>query len=156
MLWYIIDGWNLVHKIPSIKGKPFAWKELIFFIKRNRLTGSRNNKVTIVFDGTTDLDSIREEKEFEIIFSQDKSADEIINSKVSSYKNKSLVCVISDDRQIISHTRTCGASFLRSSQFLKIKKKKSSGKESEEASKDISYTTKRQITEELRRIWLKE
>lgn len=151
MLWYIIDGWNLIHKVPSIKNKPDPKAEFISFIKRGGLTGSKNNKVTVVFDGKIDLSLITSEKEFEIVFSGDKSADSIICAKVRNYKNKRQVIVVSDDRQVINYIKSEGASSLKAEMFLRKKEKKTVKRES----KDISYTLQKQINEELSRIWLK-
>ena len=152
MLWYIIDGWNLIHKIPHIKHTPFPQKELIAIIKRYHLTGSKNNRVTIVFDGKINMDVIRSEQEYEVMFSDTKSADEVIRSLVSSSRIKRQIVVVSDDRQIIDHAKSLSANILKTKDFLVSKKK---GK-TQKGSKEISYTLQREITEELRKHWLKE
>ncbi|MFH1768972.1 MAG: NYN domain-containing protein [Candidatus Omnitrophota bacterium] len=152
MLWYIIDGWNLVHKIPSVKRDPFPKEELIFFLKRHNLTGSRNNRVTIVFDGRIDVNIIRAESQFEIVFSDKKTADDVIRVKISGCKNKRHVFVVSDDRELISSVKQEGANCLKTGDFLskiKVKKKK-------ENLKDIDYTLQKSITDEMRKIWLNE
>ena len=64
MLQYIIDGWNLIHKIPSIKNSSTPKKDFVFYIKKHKITGSKNNKVLIVFDGKIDLDFIKSEHQF--------------------------------------------------------------------------------------------
>jgi len=152
MLWYIIDGWNLIHKIPSIKNRTSAKRDLIVFIKKHSLTGSKNNKVTIIFDGRIDIDIVRCEKDFEIIFSGLMSADEIIGSKVKNYKNKRQIIVVSDDYELINYVKNQGASILKINKFLSKKKKVTPLKDS----KEISYTLQKEINDELRRIWLKE
>ena len=151
MLWYIIDGWNLIHKIPYIKYAPFPQKELISIIKKYHLSGSRNNRVTIVFDGKINMDVIRSEQEYEVVFSDTKSADEVICSLVDSFKGKSQIVVVSDDRQITNHAKSLGANIVKTGDFLERKKKKKA-----DGAKEISYTLEREITEELRKFWLKE
>lgn len=150
MLWYIIDGWNIIHKIPSVKKSNFPKRDFIYFIKKNKITGSKNNRVTIVFDGKVDLEIKRAEGEFKIIFSGQRSADEIIMAEAEGYHNRKEVVIVSDDRQLIDFSRARGLAYLGVQDFLNKGKKK----KTEKKSKDISYTIKRQITEEMRKIWL--
>lgn len=147
MLVYIIDGFNVIHKIPELKTSLSPQKDLIAYIKRKRLTGSKNNRVVVVFDGKPDL--TLGEKDFEVFFSQDRTADDVIKEKVSRMKNKRQVLVVTDDREIVSRVKNEGAAVLRVSDFIKTKPKKC-----KDEGKDISYKLQHQITEELRRIWL--
>ena len=150
MLAYIIDGFNLIHRLKQLKTSNTPHRDLIRYIRTNKLTGSRNNKVVVVFDGKTNSDAIQEKGGFELVFSGEVSADEIIKQRVRKIKNKSETIVVSDDRQIRDAIKREGAKSLRIADFTKTKKK------SEESEKDISYTTQYEITEELRKIWLKE
>lgn len=149
MLVYIIDGFNVVHKIPHVKQSATPREDLIKHIKKNKLTGSKNNKVIVVFDGGFhDLG----EKEFEVIFSGDRSADELIKQRLDKIKIKSEVIVVSDDKQIREFTIKARAKSYRVQAFLAPKTKP----ERKEPAKDISYPLQREITEEMRKIWLKE
>lgn len=154
MLLYIIDGFNLVYKIPSVKNSDIPQLELIHYIKNNKLTGSHNNKVIIIFDGALQMDAKRE-AEFDVIFSGEISADDLIKSRINKIKNSkfplSEVIVVSDDREIRDYAKKQGAVSERAVDF--IKPHSSSGKEEV---KDISYPLQKEITDELRRIWLKE
>lgn len=152
MLVYIIDGFNLIHKISNIRGSFRPHLELIHYIRNNKLTGSKNNRVLIVFDGKANLDAAREKGDFEIFFSQEQSADDLIKIKLSKFKRTSEVVVVSDDREIRDAAKKFGARVCRTGDFLKTKKKQTD----QEGAKDISYTLQREITEELRKIWLKE
>lgn len=149
MLWYIIDGWNVIYQIANFKDRTNAKEDFIFFIKKRHLTGSSNNRVTIVFDGRIDLEMIRGERTFEIIFSGHKKADELICSKVACNKNKQQIVVITDDKEIINSVKVYGAGVLRTADFLRKHKESPSVK----SPKDISYTTQREINEELRKVW---
>lgn len=151
MLLYIIDGFNLVHKVPSLKESSEPHLDLIRYIKKNNLTGSHNNKVTIFFDGGVNL-AARQGCEFEIIFSLDRSADELIKERVRKVKNKSEVIVVSDDREIIDYAKKEGTRIMHTGDFIKTK---TAGKKELET-KEISFPLQTEITEELRKIWLKE
>ena len=147
MLVYIIDGFNLIHKVPSLKASSFPQRALIDYISQNHLTGSRNNQVIIVFDGNMPDGVKRREAGFEIMFSGQASADDLITTKVSSLKPKSEVVVVSDDRQIKDFIKRQGA---RSCGVLDFIKKKQKPK-SREKDKDISYSLQYEITQELRK-----
>jgi predicted RNA-binding protein with PIN domain len=153
MLWYVIDGWNLINKVSELKRAEFPWQELVFYIRRNRLSGSKNNKVTIVFDGRFNLEDFKRTEDFELIFSGQRPADVVIKEKVRHYKNRKQIIVVSNDRDIINYIRSLGANSLKVEEFLKKKEKK---KTCFDKSKNIDYRTQRQITEELKQIWLKD
>ena len=150
MLVYIIDGFNLVHRVKSLKNSTTPHRDLIRYIRTNKLTGSKNNKVIVVFDGRVNDDALREKGDFEVVFSGQISADEVIKKRLEKIKNKSETVVVSDDRQIREATKRQGARSYRIADFTKTKKK------SERSEKEISYGLQYEITEELRRIWLKE
>jgi len=116
----------------------------------NKLTGSRNNKVVIVFDGSFNLAASQEKGDYELVFSQSLSADELIHKKLKSLSNKSQVLVVSDDREIRDFTKREGARSLRIHEFVKIKQSQTP------EGKEINYSLQREITEEMRKIWLKD
>ena len=155
MLWYIIDGWNVIHKITSLRNNSSPKEEFISFIKRYRLTGSSNNRVTVVFDGRADLLLKNREHRFEIIFSGTNSADDLICKKVDVCRNKRQIVVVTDDYEIINYVKTLGANVLSTKDFIKKAKKKKSNRHNREE-KDIDYVLKKKINDELRRIWLRE
>ena len=155
MLWYIIDGWNLVNSIEELKKSPSPREDLMAYIRRNNLTGSRRNKATIVFDGGMNLREYKKASYFEIIFSEEKTADEVINRLVSSYKNKKQIVVVSNDHEIINFTKAGGANSLRVGEFIK-KRNKTKMKNFEDKKKLIPYSLQQEINEELKKKWLKE
>jgi predicted RNA-binding protein with PIN domain len=148
MLVYIIDGFNLIHKIASLKRSVSPHRDLIRYIKEKRLTGSKNNRVIIVFDGKINED-LKRVGDFEIVFSGDRSADEVIKEKIEKIRAKSEVIVVSDDREIREAVKIEGARSLPVLDFISRERRKK-----READKEISYTLAREITEELRKIWL--
>ena len=154
MLWYIIDGYNVIHKINEVKKSASPRQEFIYYIRRNNLTGSLNNKVTVVFDGGPHYEEFIAEKQFTIMFSQDKTADELIKDRIARAKNKKQIVVVSDDREIREAARREGTQILRTKEFL-IRKKKAQ-KESATPRKQISLSMQEEITEELRKVWLSD
>jgi len=94
----------------------------------------------------------QQENIFEVIFSFQRTADEIIIQRVNRIQNKSQVIVVSDDRQIRDAIKVAGAKSSRTADFIKLKNKV----EKDEKAKDISYVWAREVTEELRKIWLKD
>lgn len=150
MLVYIIDAFNLIHKVASLKNSNTPHCDLIYYIKKNKLTGSNNNKVIIVFDGNVNLQVKREEGRFEVLFSGKESADEIIKRRISKIRNKSETIVVSDDREIKDAAKRERTRLCSISDFIKTKKKEQA------MEKEISYTVQKEITEELRKIWLGE
>jgi predicted RNA-binding protein with PIN domain len=151
MLQYIIDGFNLIHKIPALKDSSAVHQDLVNYIYKHKLSGSKNNKVMIVFDGAPNW-RVRLLSEFEIIFALDRKADDLIKERVNKIKNKSNVIVVSDDREIREYVKKAGAKSQGIADFIKIKEPSSKDVDS----KEISYPMQAQITEELRRIWIKE
>ncbi|MBD3263694.1 MAG: hypothetical protein GF375_01155 [Candidatus Omnitrophica bacterium] len=150
MLLYIIDGFNVIHKVPEVKKSTSPQKNLISYIAHHKLTGSKNNKVVLVFDGFY-AEPLPREKNFEIIFSRDKDADSLIKYRMQKSKRKSETIAVSDDREIRDEARKLGVRLLRVGDFLKKRKKRIP-----QDRKDISYSLQYEITEELRRIWLKD
>lgn len=149
MLVYIIDGYNLIHRVTSLKNSERPQAELIRYIEKNSLTGSKTNRVIIVFDGNLDPALTQQFRSFKIIGSGTLSADEVIKKKVAQAKNKSQIVVVSDDRDIRDSIRQLGAKPCHLVDFIKKKPK-----EIKEEAKEISYTLQHEITEELRKIWL--
>jgi len=90
-LQFIIDGYNIIKHSRFIqlthKKSPDAKSALIEFIKFNKLCGSKNNSVLIVFDGYPDVSYHNSAEELEVIFSRDESADSRIKKIVEKAKN---------------------------------------------------------------------
>lgn len=155
MLVYIIDGFNLIHKVSFLRKSSCPHSDLIHYIKNKKLTGSKNNKVIIVFDGGYNSQAKSISQGFEVVFSQQISADEVIKNRLAKIKNKRQVVVVSDDREIRDNAKAQRAISCRIDDFIKVKREKQI-RENQSSEKDISYTLQHEITEELRKIWLKD
>ncbi|MCF7873403.1 MAG: NYN domain-containing protein [Candidatus Omnitrophica bacterium] len=149
MLQFIIDGYNFVHKIPKIKDSSTPCSDLLFLIYKNKLTGSTNNSVWVIFDGGRPPYPINN-FQYKVLFSGGEIADNLIIKKVKQVKNKKQILVVTDDRQLAYRAKTLGAGAISVNKFMS-KAKKSQKKEK---TKDISYSLQREITEELKKIWL--
>ncbi len=149
MLQFIIDGYNLVHKIAKIKESASPCHQLLSFVYKNKLTGSTRNEVWVVFDGRKPPYDILD-FQYKVVFSNEGSADDLIIEKVKKAKNKKQVLIVTDDRELGYKVKLLGARVCRVDKFIS-KKEKPQRKESE---KEINYSDRRQITEEMRRVWL--
>ena len=153
MLIYLIDAFNLIHKIGSMCDSPTPQNDLIQFIKLNRLIGSSNNRVVIVFDGHEGT-GIYPEREYQLIFSGDRTADDEIKTLVMKTKNKSQLVVVSDDRDVRDFARREGAKVKRTEDFLS-KANRPISFHAPEDEKEMSYNRRMKINSELEKIWVK-
>ncbi len=148
MLLYIIDGFNLLHRVPELRKTSAPHNDLINYVRRCRLTGSSNNKVIIVFDGWPPS-SFLIDKKYRIMFSNEQEADDIVIQLAKKSKPQSETIVVSDDRKIRDAVSRTKAKPLRTYEFIKIK-----NKAVENNKKEISYSLQKEITDEMRKIWL--
>lgn len=151
MLVYIIDAFNLLHKIPKLRKSASPHQELINYIRVNKLTGSFNNKGILVFDGYPNAGQLYN-CDFKILFSCDKTADEVIKKTILQVKAKTELRVVSDDRELKDFAKGQGAVSVGNAEFLKLHRLQ----QGEDNGKHISYIVAKEITDELRGIWLKE
>lgn len=113
MITIIIDGNNLIHKIPVFK-KSFAInpdncrRTLIEAVKgRLRIKA----KVIFVFDGHSG------EKLHNVIYSGTKTADSVIRNYIEENYNKHSIKVVSSDNEIASLAKVCGCEVSTSEKF---------------------------------------
>ena len=125
------------------------------FIRVNRLYGSRNNKIIVVFDGYPDSRYPNPDTEIEVIFSRKESADEKIKRMVAESGNVKNIVVVSDDKEIKFFSRSSGALVQGIEEFLKLKEKIKEKKE-DLFKPELTYSEMHKINQELRNIWLKE
>jgi predicted RNA-binding protein with PIN domain len=151
MLIYLIDAFNVIHKVPQLTGSSSPRNDFVNYIRKNNLTGSSKNKVVVVFDGYPPI-SDSPSGQYDVVFSCDASADDVIKKRAGNYKNKKELVVVTDDRAIRDHIRQLGAGLLSVTDFLNKAKKPdaTSGREA------ISDSLAREITDEMSRIWDRE
>ena len=109
----IIDGNNLLHKIPSFK-KSFSAnpdntrRTLVEAVKGRVKTKA---KIIFVFDGHSD------DKAQNVIYSGRKTADEVIRKFIEENYNKNSIKVVSSDNEITSLAKVCGCEVSSSEKF---------------------------------------
>jgi hypothetical protein len=133
------------------------------FIQETGVVGSLRNRVTVVFDAEKSLSSTTSNfyhsykfnPQIKVIFTQDKTADELIIEILKSSSNPKNIVVVSDDNQLRFASRLYRAQLMNVKLFLekankfKIKVKKIDDEK-------LSISQQRQINKELERIWLKK
>jgi predicted RNA-binding protein with PIN domain len=156
-LHYIIDGYNIIkHNIfPRKASLHDSRKALMNFIEDKKLAGSAKNKVTIVFDGSTEVLAQKSTHRYEIIFTKNESADSKIKKLVSNAKNPKEIVVVSDDREIAFFIRAAGAKPLSVNEFMGKNEETFKKDRIEPVERKLTYTEMSKINEELKKIWLK-
>jgi predicted RNA-binding protein with PIN domain len=127
-------------------------------VQENHPCGSKNNQVTVVFDGKADIDFplTNIPKFLEIIFTKEESAEARIKRIVEKSHNPKRIIVVSDDKEIQFFIRAEGAKVLKSEDFLARGSLKVSSVLKEEDTKiELNSSQAAKITKELERIWLK-
>lgn len=113
---FFIDGNNLIGKISELRKLKIdiASEKLILLL--HRYFANKKIKVTIFFDG---YPSENIKTNFELVYSLNRTADELIIQKIdTSFRNKNLV-IVSSDRKIFSYAKECGCTALKSEEFYK-------------------------------------
>ncbi len=157
MLHFIVDGYNLINKIPTIRNFSLQEKRLylISLLEEFKRKISTRNKISIIFDGRNTLFSRKSlSRSIEVVFSRGEEADSLIKKLVRNSKNPGSLIVVTEDKSIISYVKNCGVSCKKSSEFLRELKKKVKRETSDiDDNFKISSSVAYQITEELRKIW---
>ena len=122
---YIIDGYNVIHAIPTLKkllahDGSQAREQLIFLV--SRLTFKRKFRCTIVFDGARPHEPHPSSTHSPLhnVFSAPQSADARIKSMIDQSKNRTLLVIVSSDREILSYARECSCSTYTSKYFSNL------------------------------------
>jgi predicted RNA-binding protein with PIN domain len=120
------------------------------------LCGSQKNKVTVVFDGHSDLSAqILDKSDIGIVFSRSQTADERIKKIVEKCPNTKNIVVVSDDKEITFFVKSCGAGVLNIEEFINRKRNLTDSREKEPPKPELNYSQIHKINQELRQIWLK-
>lgn len=116
MIHYIIDGNNLIGKIPSLiklHDRQDTRHKLTLMLER--YFQKKKVKVSLHFDGFEN-EPIKVSG-IKIHYSQNRSADEKIKKEIDGIKNRSSVTVVSSDLEIISYAKVCGCKVIKSEEF---------------------------------------
>jgi len=159
-LQYIIDAYNLInHPAFRRSAKPALniQQALANFIRLNKLTGSKNNSLVLVFDGyPPHLEDIPRENGLICMFSRTKEADELIKKIVEDSVSPKNIVVVSDDKEVQLSSRFLHAQVCSVEKFICGKKDTQSQALIKEVGLDfkLSYAKIQKINAELKKKWL--
>jgi len=160
-LQYIVDAYNLINHPafkPASRPDLNIQQLLADFIRLNRLTGSKNNSVVLVFDGyPPPVGDIPEENNLVCIFSRAKEADELIKKIIEELSSPKNIIVVSDDREVQLTSRFLQARVCNVGEFICGKQVNKSATDAQLAEVDfkLSYAKMQKINAELKKIWLR-
>lgn len=159
-LHYLLDGYNIIHKVPEfLEGKLQDQRNhLIRFLETRRPHGSSRNQVTVVFDGQPDVWHDGEHTGVvRVIFTSNESADEKIKRMVRRAGNPKNMIVVTDDREIQYAIGAAGATSITVDAFMSFKKKAKRGAvKPSKREKSIAPEHEADINKEMEEIWLKK
>lgn len=177
-LHFLVDGYNAIKQVKSLKSIRSlneARDALIRNIQARRLRRSRNNRITIVFDGKAEREfsqfssggypnkpefplSDKSKTALNIIFSKGEPADEVIKRTVQDSSKPGQIIVVSDDKGIVHFTNSLGAKAMSPAEFLCEEKKPrhkelSANRRADFLKAELTYRQQEEINQELRRVW---
>lgn len=123
-LHYIIDGYNLIHTIPSLKktlvhDAESARELLIHSIAQ--LTHSKKFRGTVVFDGAAPAGTKPSpHAPVHVLYSFPLSADAKIKQMIEHSQNRRLLVIISSDREILHFAKICSCETHTSKHFANL------------------------------------
>lgn len=159
-LHYIIDGYNIINHPLFAKNHKKVIKDsrkaLLEFIRIRRLCGSPKNKITVVFDGHSNITELKQnDNNINVIFSKKETADEkikkIVGKPLGNAKN---IVVVSDDKDIRFFVKALGARSIGIEEFIGAKEKPIACQDSDSIKPELNYSQIQKINQELKKIWL--
>lgn len=135
---YIIDGNNLIGKIPKLwkmqqKEKQSSREGLAFQLERYFYY--KKIQVSLHFDGHEN--SHIRAKGIKIIYSENTNADNKIKDEISFSNNPKLITVISSDFNVLDFARVNSCSIIKSEVFAREMNKKDDIEDEEKLAKSI-------------------
>lgn len=158
---FVIDGYNLIKQTTVLNkiNLEDSREALIRFLKISRPQG--NNPVTVVFDGIEGGFYCRDISGIEVIFSSHQSADDKIKRMVERSPNPKNMVVVTNDREIRSFARLYQAQVKKVEEFLakfnplETARARQAGGRPYDDNKTLSPQKAGEITEEMKKLWLK-
>lgn len=96
MQYIFIDGNNLIGYLQKTKKKTFNRSDLIIYLERFFV--NKRNNIYVFFDGYPN--EIVASNIIKIMYSKNKTADEIIRDEIENYINSKKVTVVTSDRNL--------------------------------------------------------
>lgn len=121
MIHYIIDGNNLIGKIPSLKKQHSldnqASRSGLVSILNSYFAGKKGS-ISLHFDGFKNLPL--NFSKGKIIYSEKQTSDAKIREEIERSKNPKLITLISSDRSLVQYARLNSCSNILSEDFWKM------------------------------------
>jgi predicted RNA-binding protein with PIN domain len=128
---YIIDGYNVIHKIPDIKelmeSDLQSAREKFVFLLDNYFS-TKKIQVYVVYDGCNDITTfnIHSTPRIRVLFSKrNQKADILIKILADERKNKALTTIVSSDHEVFQYGKVSRCNVMKSEDFIKKIKAKS-------------------------------
>jgi predicted RNA-binding protein with PIN domain len=125
MQHYIIDGYNVIHAVPSLKKTllhdAHTSRELLIHSVA-QLTHTKKFRCTIVFDGM-DVDAQPKQSPHapvHVVFSSPLSADARIKQMIEHSKSRTQLVIITSDREILNFAKVCSCQTHTSKHFANL------------------------------------
>lgn len=115
MRHFIIDGNNLIGKMPALKSKDkISERENLAFILE-RYFSKKKNKVSLHFDGHQTLPI--KVSGIKIYYSGSRTADEMIKQEIERSNNRKNIVLITSDTNLKEFAKVCSCSVMNSEEF---------------------------------------
>jgi len=138
LLTYIIDGNNLIGKIPLLmnlqkKDRHASREKLVYMLDRYFIKKKVN--VTLHLDGHP-ANKINSSK-MKIVYSENQTADEKIKKQISQSKSPRNIMVVTSDSNLAQFAKVCSSTVVSSEQFSSEMSKTNSGLDEESIIRQI-------------------
>jgi uncharacterized protein len=123
---YLIDGYNLLFRLPKTKGS-LENKRLLLIEELNDAISKLHLQATVVFDASDERSfSTRSHYDaIEIVYTTKKiSADAYILNHVEESRKPGGLCVVSSDSELIRKSKALGSKTMQLKEFLAMIQKK--------------------------------
>jgi len=151
MLHYIIDGNNVIGKIPELfrlqkSDKQRSREQLVYLLQK--YFANKKLNLTLHFDGFANTPlSLTKGK---IIYSENKPADFFIRENIERVKNRKNIILVTSDNELVNFGKACGCTITSSKDFGMTLTKGNSEDEEKSRTEEINDV------EEWKRIFLKK
>ena len=139
MVHYIIDGNNVIGKIPELfriqkNDKQRPREQLVYLLQRY----FRNKKInlTLHFDGFANTQlSLSKGK---IVYSENRQADSLIKENIERIVNRKNIILVTSDNELKNFGKACGCSIISSKDFGVMLTQSSSPDEEKSRTEEIN------------------
>jgi predicted RNA-binding protein with PIN domain len=151
MVHYIIDGNNVIGKIPELfklqkSDKQRSREQLVYLLQR--YFRSKKINLTLHFDGFAN--SALPLSKGKIVYSENRPADSLIKENIERIKNRKNIILVTSDNELRNFGRACGCTIISSKDFGAMLTKENAIDEEKSRTEEINDV------EEWKRIFLRK